>query len=418
MANEIQKVAVVKSMAELKGTLEAYSDSLASVCAKTLTPQRVISLLLSCAMRDGRIATCTKSSLLDTCMIASQLGLEFGGPLGQCYPLVYWNGNLQANECKFMIGYRGMIDLSLRSGLVSHVEARLVYSKDRFELHQGTDPKITHEPDVFGDRGVFVGGYGIAWLKDGKPQYDLMSAKQIDGIKQRTKSKDRNGNIVGPWVTDEDEMRRKTLLRRLWKVMPCSIEMRTAIEADDNAGHYMMGELESELDPQLERGKTALQRRLDTARNPKSPETQLPPPNEPLSDDSGNPPPSTSDEQISQLDAAQSSGPTKQEPRIDPSTSQEQQQSESEAKGQKIANLKWLDFQAACVTAMVNAGHDTEPARSAIANWFNHTKMTYPGIKTPDDLKPALKKVLYATCLKGELSPDGKIGAAGQKLEG
>ena len=53
---------------------------------------------------------------------------------------------------------------------------------------------------------------------------------QVDQIRKRSKA---SGN--GPWVTDYDEMARKTAVRRLCKYLPLSVEMAEALEAEDRA---------------------------------------------------------------------------------------------------------------------------------------------------------------------------------------
>jgi recombinational DNA repair protein RecT len=49
-----------------------------------------------------------------------------------------------------------------------------------------------------------------------------MTADEVNGVATRSRSKDRNGNLVGPWATDTGEMWRKTALRRLSKRLPRS----------------------------------------------------------------------------------------------------------------------------------------------------------------------------------------------------
>ena len=55
-----------------------------------------------------------------------------------------------------------------------------------------------------------------------------MSVDEIEAIRRRSKA----GNS-GPWVTDWNEMAKKTVFRRLTKWLPLSPEFRDAVEADD-----------------------------------------------------------------------------------------------------------------------------------------------------------------------------------------
>jgi recombination protein RecT len=53
-----------------------------------------------------------------------------------------------------------------------------------------------------------------------------MTTAQIEAIRSRSKSKDN-----GPWMTDWVEMAKKTVLRRLFKMLPVSVEVQTKTES-------------------------------------------------------------------------------------------------------------------------------------------------------------------------------------------
>jgi hypothetical protein len=61
-------------------------------------------------------------------------------------------------------------------------------------------------------------------------QFDVMSRAEIDAIRKRSKSADD-----GPWVTDYAAMAIKTVVRRLFKFLPVSIEMQSAVSLDEMA---------------------------------------------------------------------------------------------------------------------------------------------------------------------------------------
>jgi recombination protein RecT len=127
-----------------------------------------------------------------------------------------------------IIGYRGLIDLARRSGQISRIEAHPAYEKDRFKIQFGLNPILEHEPDLSGDPGPMILVYAVAELRDGTKQVEVMTKKQVDGIRARSKA-----GKSGPWVTDYDEMAKKTVVRRLCKYLPLSVELVTAFERDD-----------------------------------------------------------------------------------------------------------------------------------------------------------------------------------------
>lgn len=55
-----------------------------------------------------------------------------------------------------------------------------------------------------------------------------MSLNQINGIRERSKSKDR-----GPWISDWSEMARKTVIRRLAKRLPVDSDIARVVERID-----------------------------------------------------------------------------------------------------------------------------------------------------------------------------------------
>ena len=146
----------------------------------------------------------------------------------------YWNEKKKALEAQLIPGYRGYITLARRSGEVQTVSAQVVYENDHFKLQYGLDEKLDHIP-ADGDRGKPKGAYVVFRYKDGGHSFDYMTIADIDKIKERSKSRDRQGNLVGPWTTDEDEMRKKTVIRRHIKLVPLSVEMATAAAAEEKA---------------------------------------------------------------------------------------------------------------------------------------------------------------------------------------
>jgi recombination protein RecT len=102
-----------------------------------------------------------------------------------------------------------------------------VYEKDKFEVKYGLSEDILHIP-FEGDAGELRAVYAVAELKDGGIQYEVMYRHEIDAIRKRSKA---SGS--GPWVSDYPEMARKTVIRRLSKYLPMSVDLARAVEAED-----------------------------------------------------------------------------------------------------------------------------------------------------------------------------------------
>lgn len=217
----------------------SIKQQMALALPKHMTADRLARIALTEIRKVPKLAQCNQTSFLGAIMQCAALGLEPGGALGHAYLLPFDKRQKNAQgrwetvdtEVQLIVGYRGMIDLARRSGQIQSLEARAVYAKDEFHVELGLDSTIVHKPawdEV--DRGPLVFAYAVAKLKDGGVQFDVMSRAEIEKIRARSKAKDS-----GPWVTDFDEMAKKTVVRRLFKYLPVSIEIQRAVGLDEQA---------------------------------------------------------------------------------------------------------------------------------------------------------------------------------------
>ena len=217
----VDKVAHMLSSPSMQAQIKA-------ALPRHMTPERLARIVTTEIRKVPKLAECTPVSFFGAVIQCAQLGLEPGNALGHAYLLPY------GRDVQLIIGYRGMIDLARRSGQIVSIDARAVYEGDKFECRLGLDPHIEHEPDwanpnrTMGDKLQFV--YAVAKLKDGGIQFDVMSRAEIEGIRARSKA--GNG---GPWKTDYQAMALKTVVRRLFKFLPVSIEIQTAVGLDERA---------------------------------------------------------------------------------------------------------------------------------------------------------------------------------------
>lgn len=211
----------------LMNLLERKRGTIASVLPKHITPERIIKVALSAASRTPLLLQCTESSFVLAVMQAAELGLEPGSALGHAYLVPYRNGKTGKYECQMIPGYRGLIALARRSGEIVSLEAHVVYANDKFRVRYGLEPVLEHEPNLTGEPGDLVLAYAVAKLRDGGVQFEVMTRVQLEAVRRRSKA---GGS--GPWVSDFDEMCRKTVVRRLFKYLPVSIELAKALEVD------------------------------------------------------------------------------------------------------------------------------------------------------------------------------------------
>lgn len=180
------------------------------------------------------LAKCTPASIFLASVKAFSLGLEPGGALQECYLVPFWNSKKGQNEAQFMPSYRGLQNLARRSGEIPILYPKTVFMEDFFVVEEGTERKIIHKPDYTKKRGNPICYYAVFTVKTGEIDFEVMSIDEINSIKAISKSADS-----GPWVTYYNEMAKKTVMKRLLKRAPMSIELANTIELDHNAS---MGE--------------------------------------------------------------------------------------------------------------------------------------------------------------------------------
>lgn len=228
----------------VKSLLIKKQIEIASMLPKHINVERFMKSALLVVARSPQLQKCTPMSVVASVINAAELGLDFTPAKGEAYLVPFWNSKNNCMEAQFMPGYRGFIALARRSGVVKNIDAHLVYTNDEFELEYGATPKLHHKPEIFKERGRVVGGYAIAFFDDETFQATFMGVEELNSIKARTKSKDRNGNITGPWVTDEKEMQKKTTVRRLFKYLPVSVDLEKAMQYDNRATRIVENEIE------------------------------------------------------------------------------------------------------------------------------------------------------------------------------
>lgn len=237
MENGQKSAAIVQNRGKQPMTLKQYFEkhahaALSAVAPKHMTAERLVKIALLAASRSPELAKCAPESILRAVMQGAEIGLEAGGLLGEAYIVPFFNKKTGKMEAQMIPGYRGLIKLARNSGQITSIEAHVVRERDQFTLIYGLDAKLEHVPCLKGDPGPVVAAYAIARFKDGGYQVEVMTRAELDAVKARSKSPSS-----GPWVTDEAEMQKKTVVRRLCKYLPLSPELALAraIEADEAA---------------------------------------------------------------------------------------------------------------------------------------------------------------------------------------
>lgn len=200
---------------------DQFKKQLALAVPKHLNADRMARIAATEVRKNKALLNTEPTSFLGSVMQAAQLGLEPGSALGQAYLVPY------GNQCQLIIGYKGMIDLARRSGQVLSLNAYAVREGDDFNFQLGLKPDIHHVPRLEADRikKPITYVYAVATLKGGGYQFEVMSRAEVEAVRAKAKSK----NI---WNSYFEEMAKKTVIRRLFKYLPVSIEALEITNAD------------------------------------------------------------------------------------------------------------------------------------------------------------------------------------------
>lgn len=230
-------VAKKKSGGTVLGYLQddSFKNQLAAALPKFLDTDRFVRSALTEFRMNPALQTCSVPSVLGYFMQAAACGLEPASVLGQCYPVPFNNKKTGQKECQFLLSYKGMLSIARRSGEIASVIAEVVHEKDTFEIEYGLNPNLIHKPCIDGNAGPMIGAYVVVRFKgDGvEPLIKYMPKSEIDKHRARSKA-----SSSGPWVTDYEEMSKKSVFRNIFKWLPVSIEQVMATTGDGAVAKY------------------------------------------------------------------------------------------------------------------------------------------------------------------------------------
>ncbi len=219
--------AIQKQAPTLAQFLEVRRTHLEEVLPKSrgLTAEKLIKLAILATSKNPDLKDCDMGSVFLCLLQCAELGLEPSGTLGAAY-LVPFKG-----VCTLIIGYRGLIDLARRSGVLRQIEAHVVHERDKFKLRFGLEPLLEHEPCLDGDAGKPRLVYCVAQLADGAKHVEVMTLSEVAKIQALSKARN------SPWNSHWEEMAKKSVARRTCKWIPMSSDLAKALEMEDETDH-------------------------------------------------------------------------------------------------------------------------------------------------------------------------------------
>ena len=210
--------------------IQAGAKQFATALPKHINSDRFVRIAITTIRQNPKLAKCSQESLLGALMVSAQLGLE-PGTLGQCYLIPFENKKAGTVECQFQIGYKGLIELLRRSGQLSDIYSYTVYENDDFNIEYGLSRTLVHKPN-FTDRGEIKGFYAVAILKDGAKAFEYMTKDEITKHEEKYRKGSYKNDV---WNKNFEEMAQKTVVKKLLKWLPVSVEFLEMAAKDEKS---------------------------------------------------------------------------------------------------------------------------------------------------------------------------------------
>lgn len=210
--------------------IQAGAKQFATALPKHVNSERFVRIAITTIRQNPKLAKCSQESLLGALMVSAQLGLE-PGTLGQCYLIPFENKKAGTVECQFQIGYKGLIELLRRSGQLSDIYSYTVYENDDFNIEYGLSRTLTHKPN-FDERGEIKGFYAVAILKDGAKAFEYMTKDEVVKHEEKYRKGSYKNDV---WNKNFEEMAQKTVVKKLLKWLPVSVEFLEMASKDEKS---------------------------------------------------------------------------------------------------------------------------------------------------------------------------------------
>jgi recombination protein RecT len=237
LATKIQSGKLSKT--EFKAVVDGFKAEIATALPMHLkgNAEKYARQALTLFSQNPKLQACRPVTILSALMTASALGLDLTPSLGQAYIIPYDNRKkdgdkwVTVSEAQFQLGYRGAIALAQRSDRIARIAADVVRERDFFDYSKGLHPKLEHVESTEEDRGDITHVYAVANFTNGGYAFEVWPVAKVTAhAKKFSKSYD---SPKSPWKTDFEAMAKKTLVMAIWKFLPVSTEIMTAVTQDE-----------------------------------------------------------------------------------------------------------------------------------------------------------------------------------------
>lgn len=222
--------------------------------------QQFVTAIISAVSTNPQLAECENSSIVSAALLGQALKLSPSPQLGQYYIVPFNNSDRGCKVAQFQLGYKGYIQLAIRSGQYKKINVLAIKEGELIEydplneeikVNLIEDEELREQAETIGYYAMFeyLNGFRktLYWSKNKmlahadkyskafsvnatKGKYPKVSFEDFEAGKVAEEDMWKYSSF---WYKDFDGMAYKTMLRQLiskWGIM--SVDMQTAIEKD------------------------------------------------------------------------------------------------------------------------------------------------------------------------------------------
>lgn len=243
-SKEMQEVAltpkepqkVLTPIQRFSSYLESYKENVLPALLKkhNIEPAQFVQIVLSELKKNEKLLVAfneNPASMFASILAGAEIGLIPSDMLGEFYLIPRKiDGKMTVTP---LIGYKGLVNVILRSGEVTKVHTQCVFEGEEFQPIFGLEPNIIHKPNYDVERSSktlkFV--YAVAKLKNGDYQFEVLSKGDI--VKINNLSRYDNALYFNDQKDPQMWMVKKTALIQLAKMLPKDFYGKKAVEMDN-----------------------------------------------------------------------------------------------------------------------------------------------------------------------------------------
>ena len=229
----------------------AVQRKVEAIVGGTKRDQFITSIVAS-VQTNSVLKECTNTSVFSAALVGAALNLSPSPQLGQFYMVPFNNSKKNIKEAQFILGYKGYMQLAIRSGQVERMNVIEIKEGELVKydpLNEEIEVKLI-EDEVLRETTKTIGYYAMFKLISGfkkamywsKDKMMIHADKYSSAFSMKSYKDLQEGKIASKdlwkyssfWYKDFDEMARKTMLRQLISKggCPMSTEMQSAFDKD------------------------------------------------------------------------------------------------------------------------------------------------------------------------------------------